>query len=381
MFQQNHTMQGHSPMNHFRPSKKRVAFEVALKEKKQIAEGTIAFIFEKPNGFHMRAGQHVRMTLIDPPETDSEGNSRFFSLANSPQEADLVIALRMRDTAFKRVLGRMQIGDEVRIETLLKSPHGSFALHDDASKPTVFLIGGIGIVPAFSMIKDALERKLPHPLFLFYSNRRAEDAPFLEELETLAKQHPSFKLIATLTEPEKQASSWGGETGRIDHSMIKRYVDDLTSPIYYIAGLPEMVSAMKTVLTDLGVSEDNIRAEEFTGFIMGQDGPMGQHDMTHSNKKRMRPLLLVAMVLLIIVVVSLHAVGAISLSKTSFGAFSLNNSIFYVLIGLFFAFVLFKFKHLLGLLHRKEKQPAREMSHGISSTDGVLHEQRQEELS
>jgi len=286
-------------MNHVRPSKKRVAFEVALLEKKHIAEGTIAFIFEKPNGFPLRAGQHVRMTLIDPPETDSEGNSRFFSLANSPGEADLVIALRMRDTAFKRVLGSMPIGDKVRIETLLKSPHGSFALHDDASKPAVFLIGGIGIVPAFSMIKDALERKLPHPLFLFYSNRRAEDAPFLDELETLAKQHPSFTLVATLTEPEKEASSWRGETGHIDHAMIQRYVDDLTSPIYYIAGLPDMVSAMKTVLTASGVSKDNIRAEEFTGFTTGQDGPRGQHGMTHSNNRRIRPLLLVAMVLLL----------------------------------------------------------------------------------
>src|SRR5207302_879635 len=172
MFQRNHKMHGTFLLNHVRPlSMKRVAYEVALKEKKQLAEGTIAFVFEKPNGFHFKAGQHIRMTLIHPPETDSEGNSRFFSLANSPQEKDLVIAMRMRDTAFKRVLGRLQIGDKVRIEILLKSPHASFTLHDDPSKPAVFLIGGIGIVPAFSMIKDATERKLPHPLFLFYSNR------------------------------------------------------------------------------------------------------------------------------------------------------------------------------------------------------------------
>ena len=109
MFQSNHNMHGTFLFNHVRPSMKRVAYEVALKEKKQLAEGTIAFIFEKPNGFHFKAGQHIRMTLIHPPETDSEGHSRFFSLANSPQEKDLVIAMRMRDTAFKRVLGRMTL--------------------------------------------------------------------------------------------------------------------------------------------------------------------------------------------------------------------------------------------------------------------------------
>jgi ferredoxin-NADP reductase len=373
---QNHTMHGHSLWNHVRPSMKVAAFEVALLEKKHIAEGTVAFIFEKPNGFHVRAGQHVRMTLIYPPETDGEGTSRFFSLANSPQEAHLVIVMRMRDTAFKRVLARLPIGGKVRIETLLSSPHGSFALHDDASTPAVFLVGGIGIVPAFSLIKDALERKLPHKLFLFYSNRRVQDAPFLDELETLAKQHPTFTLIATLTqpEPETEASSWRGETGHIDHAMLKRYVDDLASPIYYVVGLPDMVRAMRNLLTGAGVSVENIRAEEFPGFIMGQ------HDMTHFNKVRMSPLLLGAIVVVIIVVVILHVVAAIFIAKTAGGASSLNNAIFYALIGLLVILALFKLKYLLGFLRRKVKRSAREISYGVSSTSGVQNEQRQEPL-
>jgi ferredoxin-NADP reductase len=208
------------------------------------------------------------MTIINPPETDSEGNSRFFSLANSPQETDLVIAVRMRETTFKRVLRDMPIGDKVLIEMRRDVPHGAFALHEDSSKPAVFLVGGIGIVPAFSMIKDAIERKLPHKIFLFYSNRRPEDAPFLDELEFLAKKHPSFKLIATMAKPETSAKSWRGEAGHMNHSMLKRYIDNLQSPIYYIAGLPEIVGAMRRLLTDSGVNENNMRAEEFSGFTM-----------------------------------------------------------------------------------------------------------------
>jgi ferredoxin-NADP reductase len=76
----NPKMRGHVRPTHSMPSMKKTAFEVALKDKKQIAEGTYAFTFEKPKGFQFKAGQHVRMTLIDPPETDSEGDSRFFSL-------------------------------------------------------------------------------------------------------------------------------------------------------------------------------------------------------------------------------------------------------------------------------------------------------------
>jgi len=237
-------------------------FEVVLKNKKEVAEGATAFFFEKPEGFTFRAGQHIEMKLINPPETDAEGNSRMFSLVNSPFEDSIVIATRMRDTAFKRVLGQIPIGGKVTVE----NPHGSFMLHNDSSKPAVFLIGGIGITPIFSMIKDATEKKLPHRLVLFYSNKRPEDAAFLQELEILARQNHNFKLIATLTESEKSKTTWNGETGHIDQAMLHKYVDDLQIPIYYISGPPVMVAAMRKLLTDSGVNEDNIRTEEFSGY-------------------------------------------------------------------------------------------------------------------
>lgn len=341
-------MHGHFPSGHSGPPnpKNIVEYEVVLKGKKQIAEGTMAFIFEKPKEFHFRAGQHIRMTLINPPEADIEGNSRFFSLASSPKNSDLVIAMRMRDTAFKRVLGQMQIGGKVKIQIRLDSPHGSFTLHDDVSKPAVFIIGGIGIVPAFSMIKDAVERKLPHKILLFYSNRQPEDAPFLEELKNLAKKNSSFKLIATITEPEKSAKSWRGETGFIDQAMLTKYVDDLESPIYYIAGLPEMVSAMKTMLTSAGVNEDSIRAEEFTGFNLNEMQSMGgMHGA--ANHKRMSHVLFAIVALAIILIVILHVVAATSSL--------INNPIPYVMIGLMLVIVPFKLKHLLSFMHRKKK--------------------------
>ncbi|MDQ5852619.1 MAG: FAD-dependent oxidoreductase [Chloroflexota bacterium] len=262
-------------------SEKRVAYEVALYGKQQIAEGTYAFTFEKPEGFHFKAGQHVRMTLIDPTETDAEDNSRFLTMASTPQEPDLVFAIRMRDTAFKRVLSRMRPGEKVLIEMLLESPHGSFVLHEDASKPAVFIVGGIGIVPAYSMIKDAIQRNLPHKKFLFYSNRRPEDAPFLVELQNLAEQNNSFELIATITEPEKSAQSWQGETGFIDRAMLEKYVDDLESPIFYVAGLPDMVGAMQTVLAEVGVSNENIRAEEFAGFELSHNEEVSNSGKNH----------------------------------------------------------------------------------------------------
>src|ERR1043165_6971839 len=102
-----------------------------LNERRDVAEGTMAFHLEKPPGFQFKAGQYMNVSLIDPPETDDEGNTRSFSIAAAPFEADLALATRMRDTAFKRVLRALRLQSEVRIS----GPFGSFTLHTDASHP------------------------------------------------------------------------------------------------------------------------------------------------------------------------------------------------------------------------------------------------------
>ena len=78
-------------------------YKTKLKSRKEIAAGTMAFRFEKPERFDYKAGQFGDYTLINPSETDAEGNTRGFSLASAPFEGDLMFATRMRDTAFKRI--------------------------------------------------------------------------------------------------------------------------------------------------------------------------------------------------------------------------------------------------------------------------------------
>ena len=239
---------------------------VKLKSREPIAEGTVAFHFEKPDQFNFSAGQFVNLVLIDPPETDAEGNRRNFTIASAPDETDLMIATRMRDTAFKRVLKQMPLDHEVR----LGGPFGSFTLHQDQSRPAVFLTGGIGVTPFRSIVVQAARKKLPHRLFLFYSNRRPEDAAFLDELRQLEAANPNYKLIATMTDLENSQPSWGGswegKTGYIDRAMIAEVIPDLRLPIYYSAGPPAMVAAMRQLLEDCGVSKENIRTEDFAGY-------------------------------------------------------------------------------------------------------------------
>jgi ferredoxin-NADP reductase len=237
-------------------------YTTKLNERRDVAEGTIAFHLEKPPGFQFKAGQYMNVTLIDPPETDAEGNTRSFSIASAPFETDLVVTTRMRDTAFKRVLRTITLKSEIRIS----GPFGSFTLHNDASRPAVFLVGGIGITPFRSMILQAAKDKLALKLYLFYSNRRPEDAAFLDDLQKAEKQNPNYKFIGTMTDIRKSKQPWQGETGYITEEMLRKWVRDLNGPIYYMAGPPRMVAAMRQILTTSGIGDDDIRTEEFTGY-------------------------------------------------------------------------------------------------------------------
>jgi ferredoxin-NADP reductase len=239
----------------------KTTYLLKLQDRYEVAERTVAFEFEKPEAFVFKAGQSIDMTLINPPETDAEGNRRAFSIASAPDERRLLIATRMRDTAFKRVLAIMPIGTQVEIE----GPFGDLVLHNDQSRAAVFLAGGIGITPFRSILLQVKREHLQYSLFCFYANRRPEDAPFLKELEALQEPHVRT-IVPTMTQIMCLDPSWNGEIGRIDHSMLTRHLKFAVSAIYYLAGPPGMVKGLQKMLKAVGVSDDDIRTEEFSGY-------------------------------------------------------------------------------------------------------------------
>jgi len=239
-----------------------LGFQPKLLNRAEVAEGTMAFHFERPKGFDFKSGQSADITLLNPPETDSEGNVRTFSIASAPFEHELMFTTRMRDTAFKRSLKKVPLGTAVKMDSAM----GSFTLHKNSAKPAVFLAGGIGITPFFSIVRQADHDRMPHKLYMFYANRRPEDTPFLDTLHELEKSNPNFRFVPTMTEMSRSKKTWNGETARIDKEMLSRHLSDLRGPIFYIAGPPAMVAGLSKMLVAAGVEEDDIRSDEFAGY-------------------------------------------------------------------------------------------------------------------
>jgi ferredoxin-NADP reductase len=238
------------------------AYQSTLLGRTEVAEGTMAFQFEKPKDFVFTAGQYIDLTLSGSHAGSSNGLTHTFSIASSPFDEELLVTTRIRRTAFKQALSVLPIGTGARIE----GPMGSFSLHSNTSRPAVFLAGGIGIAPFLSMVSYATAEKLRHPIILFYANRYLEDAAFINVLWRLERANPRFRFVPTLTRVANNYGAWRGKTGYISSEMLFTQVRILRGPIYYVAGPATMVAATRRTLAEVGVDEDDIRTEEFAGY-------------------------------------------------------------------------------------------------------------------
>jgi ferredoxin-NADP reductase len=254
-------------------------YQMSLVDRQRIARDTMAFWFDT-NGarYEFRAGQHADFIATHRYMGSESDNSRTFSLASSPHDKDpIMIAMRMRKTAFKTALKAAALGTKFAVSR----PRGSFTLHKDITRTAVFIAGGIGIVPIRSILQHVIQERLPHKLYLFYSNREVDDAAFLEEFDNMSLQNPNLTFIPTVTGHRTMA--WPYEKGHINREMLSRYLLGLNGPIYYVAGPSGMVSAMSDLLNSSGVSDDDIRTEEFGDYkLYGNSAQVDQ--ATGSNR-------------------------------------------------------------------------------------------------
>jgi len=239
------------------------SYTARLEAREEIAEGTMAFHFEKPDGFEFKPGQAINVVLPVPGAAPNDQDARHaFSIVSAPFQDDLTIATRMRDSAFKRALKSLPIGSPVTIG----GPFGSLGLHKDRTRAGIFIAGGIGITPFVSILRQAAKDRLQQRLILLYSNRRPEDAAFLAELQQLAAQSESFRMVATMTQASASRRRWEGPTGLITGEFIKSAVGDLAAPVFYVVGPPGMVEAMRQTLSRAGMDDEDIRSESFYGY-------------------------------------------------------------------------------------------------------------------
>ena len=230
-----------------------------IAEKREVAKGTLMVLFAV-NGYpEYRPGNYFWVELPDRGHDDERGLRRHISIVTSPTEEGVVgLATRLRDSAFKKTLAELEVGDEVEVE----EPKGSFLLPEDTGTKYVFVAGGIGITVFRSMLRYIADKGLPYDITLVYSNRDRASTAFYDEVEELERRIEGLRVVMTMTDDPE----WEGEKRRLDADVLAELAGGFDEKTIFIAGPPGMVEAVSASLLGAGLPEDRIIAGKFSGY-------------------------------------------------------------------------------------------------------------------
>jgi ferredoxin-NADP reductase len=230
-----------------------------IKEAKDIV--TICFVPESGTKMIFHAGQFVRVDFIDSltfaNAPSRQLSNKPYSISSTP--ADLFLSISVKKTGlFSNALHELTVGDKVGIS----GPFGSLPI-GDSMKKLVFIAGGIGIAPFYSIIKDLYERgDINREVKLLYSNKTKEDIAFYNQLKKIGESWDSLNIINILTKEDSEVSGIDEYT-RFDKQIFKKYVSDTEEQNYFICGSVSFVTEVSKIIETENINESQIFAELF----------------------------------------------------------------------------------------------------------------------
>jgi propane monooxygenase reductase component len=208
---------------------------------------------EKPLEFH--AGQYVDIQI---PGTE---HKRSFSMSNTPAVADrleFMIKLYPGGQFSGLVQDQLEPGHVLQV----KGPYGVFILREHSDADLIFIGGGAGMAPIWSLLNSMAERRIQRKVVYYYGARTRKDLFHVEELQRLSERLPDFRFVPALSEPAPE-DEWEGETGLIT-DVVDRLEGDLSGLEAYLCGPPPMIDASIPVLGAHGLPEARIFYDKFT---------------------------------------------------------------------------------------------------------------------
>lgn len=203
-------------------------------------------------------GQFCRVIFDEEQKNNIELN-KYLSFSCAPGKAYFELTKRLSDSEFSGKLNGLQVNDRV----CFQMPIGNCVYKDDY-KGIAFLIGGIGITPAISIIEYIVDHKLDTKVTLLYANRSDEDIAFKAELDHWRKSNDNIDVCYTVSKKVCDASDC--HEGQIDAIFCRESIENLHDRKFFIYGPLQMVESMKLLAKNLGCKKENILSENFIGY-------------------------------------------------------------------------------------------------------------------
>ena len=230
------------------------ASTVELVEARIECSGTGLFSFSRPAGYRFAAGQYESITLA----TREGEQTKPFSHCDAPGEPLSLVLTRLTGSAFKDALLALRSGDEVKVT----GPHGRLTVPGGTSRAG-FLVGGVGVTPAASIIGDSVLRATGLECLMVYGNTDQSCIPLRERFAGYEASGAPVRVVHTLSRP---LPGWDGESGYITAELLRRHCDVAEPRHWFVSGPPGMVKAMLAVLTECAVPAGWVSSELFSGY-------------------------------------------------------------------------------------------------------------------
>jgi len=208
---------------------------------------------EGHEGFTFEAGQFAWVTFGDTP---FKLQQHPFTVSSSPTVKDRIRFTIKELGDFTSEIPNLEIGSRAFIE----GPYGNFTFSDDDQVHNIFIVGGIGITPAISMLELLKDMNDKRKVTLIYGTPSKEKTAFLRDLERLSDQI-NLEVVLVLEDPPE---NWQGESGFITEEIMKRHIPNKYDTCeFFICGPPPMMDVAEGTLAEWGVPVHKINSERF----------------------------------------------------------------------------------------------------------------------
>ncbi|MBP6562163.1 MAG: hybrid-cluster NAD(P)-dependent oxidoreductase [Neisseriaceae bacterium] len=126
-------------------------------------------------------------------------------------------------------------------------PSGVFSCFDRPIAPYLFVSGGSGITPLMSMTRALHDLPQQADVVFVHCARTPDDLVFAAELDQLAHNMPSLRLLLVCEERTGQLG-WPGVVGRLDLGKLQALVPDFKTRQTYTCGPPPFMTAVRAML-------------------------------------------------------------------------------------------------------------------------------------
>jgi sulfhydrogenase subunit gamma (sulfur reductase) len=203
---------------------------------------TFRTVFTNGTRFEYRCGQCAMLSVFGKGEA-------MISISSSPLVKDYLQFSILKMGRVTSALHELESGDLIGI----RGPFGNgFPIEDWKKKNIVFIGGGIGLAPIWSVLQTALLKKDEYgKLTLIYGARTSTDLVFKEECQDLKNKMDVF-LSIDVAEPE-----WKEFVGFVPQNVLDKKPTS-SGTIAITCGPPIMIKFVIKALKDLHFEDEQI---------------------------------------------------------------------------------------------------------------------------